>query len=224
MIYYTSIAFLRILYDNNKTKIFSINRYLIHKRSSGHGDTITPWRVSSNQDNDYKTNVPINATLIGAITTTIFATISLIYRFILSDTLFKVNFVVWFIASAVQMPLVLAFTIKHHKNTSKFNPIVPRTLQFHEDEDDRNDCDNVSNEANDELTENDEHPKVTHVEVYDHVESTDNADENSDYPDENGDADDNCECLELAVVNEQIKLTEIGEAFSQLLPGEVCHM
>ena len=103
-------------------------------------------------------------------------------------------------------------TIKHHKKTAKINPVVPRTLQFHEDE------------ANDELTENDEHPKVTRVEVYDHVESTDHADENSDYPDENGDADDNFECLELAVVNEQIiKLTEIGEA-SKKLPGEVCHM
>ena len=67
-------------------------------------------------------------------------------------------------------------------------------------------------------------PKVSHVEVYDHVESTDNANENSDYLDENGDADDNCECLELAGVNEQIQLAEIGEAFSQLLPGEVCHM
>ena len=179
---------------------------MIHKRSSGHGDTITPWRVSSNQDNNYKTNVPINATLIGALTTTIFATTFLIYRFIVSDTLFKVVFVVWFIASAVQMPLVLAFTIKHHKNTSKINPVVPRTLQFHEDEDDCNDCDdNVSNEANDELTENDERPKVTHAEVYDHVKSTDNADENSDYPDENSGADDNCECLELAVANEQIK-------------------
>ena len=191
LIYYTSIAFFT-------------NRYLIHKRSSGHGDTITPWRVSSNQDNNYKTNVPINATLIGAVAT-IVTTIFLIHRFIVSDTLFKVIFVVWFIASAVQMPLILAFTIKHHKNTSKNNPVVPRTLQFHEDEDDCNDCDNISNEANDELTENDERPKVTHAEVYDHVKSTDNADENSDYPDENSGADDNCECLELAVANEQIK-------------------
>ena len=205
-----------------KKKHFSINRYLIHKRSSGHGDTITPWRVSSNQDNNYKTNVPINATLINAVATIVLNIFLILFN--VSDTLFKVIFVVWFVASAVQMPLVLAFTIKHHKKTSKINPIVPRTLQFHEDEDDCNNCDNISNEANDELTENDEHPKVTHVEVYDHVESTDNADENSDYPDENGDADDNCECLELAVVNEQIKLTEIGEAFSQLLPGEVCHM
>ena len=196
---------------------------MIHKRSNGHGDTITPWRVSSNQDNNYKTNVPINATLIGAVAT-IFLYIFLIYRFIRSDTFYKVIFVVWFVASIFQMPLVLAFTIKHHKKTSKINPVVPRTLQFHEDEDDCNNCDNISNEANDELTENDEHPKVTHVEVYDHVESTNNANENSGYPDENGDADDNCECIELAVVNEQIKLNEIGEAFSQLLPGEVCHM
>ena len=127
------------------------------------------------------------------------------------------------LARAVQMPLVLAFTIKHHKKASKINPVVPRALLFHEDEDDFDNCDNVSNEANDEIMENDEHPKVTRVEVYKHVDSTDIDDENRDYPDENGDADNNCECLEVPVVNEQIKLTEIGEASSQL-PGEVCHM
>ena len=207
------------MYD---TKEKSIHRYLIHKRNSGRGDTITPWRVSSNQDSNYKTNVPINATLIGAVAA-IVPTVFLIYRFIESDTFFKVIYVVWFVASAIQIPLVLAFTIKHHKKTSKINPVVPRTLQFHEDKDDCNNCDNISNEANDEITQNDEQPKVTHVEVYDHVESTDHADENRDYPDENIDDDDNFECLELAVVNERIKLTDIGEASSQL-PGEVCHM
>ena len=64
------------------------------------------------------------------------------------------------------MPLVLAFTIKHHRKTSKINPVVPRTLQFHEDEDDCNNCDNISNEANDEMTENYEHPKFTVVERF----------------------------------------------------------
>ena len=200
----------------------SIHRYLIHKQNSGHGDTITPWRVSSNQDNNYKTNVPINATLIGAVAVIVPTNFSL-YRFIESDTFFKVIFVLGFVASTVQMPLVLAFTIKHHKKTSKINPVVPRTLQFHEDEDDCNNHDNIGNEANNEITENVEHPKVTIVEVYKHVDSTDIDDENRDYPDENGDADNNCECLEVPVVNEQIKLTEIGEASSQL-PGEVCHM
>ena len=199
----------------------SIHRYQIHKQNSGHGDTITPWRVSSNQDNNYKTNVPINATLIGAVAVIVPTNFSL-YRFIESDTFFKVIFVLGFVASTVQMPLVLAFTIKHHK-TSKINPVVPRTLQFHEDEDDCNNHDNIGNEANNEITENVEHPKVTIVEVYKHVDSTDIDDENRDYPDENGDADNNCECLEVPVVNEQIKLTEIGEASSQL-PGEVCHM
>jgi hypothetical protein len=208
-------CFLTILYDNKKKQLFTINRYLIHKRNSGHGDTITPWRVSSNQDNNYKTNVPINATLIGAVAT-IVPNVFLIYRFIESDTLFKVIHVVWLVASAVQMPLVLAFTIKNHKKTSKINPVVPRTLQFHEDEDDCNNCDDINNEASNDIMENDEHPKVTFVEVYKHVESTDNADENCD-------ADDNCECLELTIRNKQIKLTEIGEAPSQL-PGEACHM
>ena len=197
---------------------FVIHRYLIHKQNSGHGDTITPWRVSSNQDNNYKTNVPINATMIGTMASIVPIVLHL-PRFIGLD-LYSESFMLFalLLARAVQMPLVLAFTIKHHKKASKINPVVPRALQFHEDEDDFDNCDNVSNEANDEIMENDEHPKVTRVEVY-------NDDENSGYPYENNDLDDNCElCLELAVVNEQIKLTEIGEAFSQPLPGEVCHM
>ena len=210
-----------LLYDNH----FFIHRYLIHKRNSGHGDTITPWRMSSNQDNNYKTNVPINATLIGAVAVVALPSLFLFYRFIESDNFFMVIFVLWFVVKAFQIPLVLAFTIKYHKKTSKINPVVPRALQFHEDvdEDDGHNCDNISNEANDEITENNEHPKVTCVEVYNHVDSTDNDNENSDYLDENGDAGDNCECIELAVVNEQIKVMEIREASGQL-PGEVCHM
>ena len=77
-------------------------------------------------------------------------------------------------------------------------------LQFHEDE---HDCDNISNGVNDETTNNEENPIiVTHVDVYDCVESVGN-----------------CEYQELTVSNEPVKLTEIGEASGQL-PGEVCHM
>ena len=53
------------------------------------------------------------------------------------------------------MPLVLVFTIKHHKNTSKVNPVVPRTLQFHGDE---QDCDVDDNNEVDFDMENDETP------------------------------------------------------------------
>ena len=35
------------------------------------------------------------------------------------------------IVSTFQMPIVLAFTVKHNKN--KVNPVVPRQLQFHEE-------------------------------------------------------------------------------------------
>ena len=66
-------------------------------------------------------------------------------------------------------------------------------------------------------TKNDGNPIiVTNVDVYDYVETADNADENSD-------TIDNCEHLELTVSNERVKLTKIGEASGQL-PGEVCHM
>ena len=188
---------------------FQINSYLIQKRNTGHGDTITTWRVSSNQEGNYITNVPINATLIGAAATT-FGTVFVIFRslFTESDTITRVIYMGRLVPSMIQIPLVLAFTIKYHKKTSKINPVVPKMLQFHEDE---HDCDNISNGVNDETTNNDANPIiVTHVDVYDCVESVD----------ENSDTVDNCK---LRVSNEQVKLTEIGEVSSQL-PGEVCHM
>ena len=55
----------------------------------------------------------------------------------------------------MQMPLVLVFTIKHHKNTAKVNPVVPRTLQFHDNEEDCDvDDNNLVDFENDETPEN----------------------------------------------------------------------
>ena len=179
---------------------------MIQKQNTGHGNTIhkltiTPWRVSSNQESNYLTNVPINATLIGAAATTV-GTIYIIFRslFSESDTITRVIYVGRLVPSMIQIPLVLAFTIKHHKKTSKINPVVPKMLQFHEDE---HDCDNISNGVNDETTNNEENPIiVTHVDVYDCVESVGN-----------------CEYQELTVSNEQVKSIEIGQ-----LPGKDGHM
>ena len=197
---------------------------MVKKRNIGLGNTITPWRVSSNQEGNYKTNVPINATLIGAAATTV-STIFIIFRSLFgeSDIIMTIMTTVWLLASVIQIPLVLAFTIKHQKKKTKINPVVPKTLQFHDNE---HDSDDIGNEVNEVTTDNDGLSKVimTPVEVYDHVESIDDADEDSVKAAENCNTGDNCENIEFAVSNEQIKLTEIGDAFSQLLPGEVCHM
>ena len=172
---------------------------MVQKRNAGHGNTIIPWRVSSNEEGNYKTNVPINATLIGA-ATTIFGTVGIIFRFLFSESMtsYRAIYLGWYVTCVIQVPLVLAFTIKHHKKTSKINPVVPKTLQFHEDE---RDCNNISNAANDKTTENKGQPIVAHAEDYDHVESLDKVDENSVR------AGENCEYLELKVSNEQAKLT-----------------
>ena len=227
---------------------------MIKKRNMGLGDTITPWRVSSNQEGNYKTNVPVNATLIGTAATAL-SSIFMIFRSLYgeSDTIMDIMITVWFVASVIQIPLVLAFTMKHQKKKSKINPVVPKTLQFHEDEHDFDDISNEGNEmitfpihqakgelgqapvptptletnkeTNEVTTDNDGLPKIimTHVEVYDHVESIDDAAEDSVKAAENCDTGDNSENIEFAVSNEQIKLTEMGEASGQL-PGEVCHM
>jgi hypothetical protein len=88
--------------------------------------------VTSNRDDNYKTNVPINATLIGSVAT-IVVTLGVIFRSLFSES---TTIVVLFslVAGMFQIPLVLAFTIKHHKKTSNINPVVPKTLQFHDNE------------------------------------------------------------------------------------------
>ena len=192
---------------------------MLKKQHTGHGDTITPWRVSSNQEDNYKSNVPINATLIGAAATA-GATIVVILRSLFGGSIYILRFIYigWLVNSVIQIPLVLAFTIKHHKKASRINPVVPRTLQFHEDE---QDCDNISNEVKDSIAENDGQPIVTRVEVYDHGGSIDKADEDSAKADEDFVTDDNFEIKELSDSN--VKLTEIGEASGQL-PSQVCPM
>ena len=184
------------------------------KRNSGRSDTITPWRVSSNQDDNYKTNVPINATLIGSVAT-IVVTLGVIFRSMFSEST-TILAICTLVAGMFQIPLVLAFTIKHQNKTSKINPLVPKTLQFHDDvyESDNNSI-SCSNEGNYEATENGRHPMTTVVEVYDNIENIDKADENGD---------DSCEYLELATSSKQIHSTDISlcRERNNPLPGEVC--
>ena len=105
------------------------------KRSRNGGDQLVAWKISSNQDNNYKTNVPINATLISTIAAgvSLFATIWM-GIFLENDILTKVSYSIVVTVSAFQMPMVVAFTVKHHKKTSTVSPVVPSTLQFHEQE------------------------------------------------------------------------------------------
>ena len=80
------------------------------------------------------------------------------------------------------MPLVLVFTIKHRKNTSKVHPVVPRTLQYHGDEED---CVVDDNNAVDFDVGNDETPEI--VESFELVfvkASIENVDETVQLPGE----------------------------------------
>ena len=134
----------------------STNRYLVQKRKNGGGDSIVPWKISSNHEDNYKTNVPINATLIGAIASAVSTAIFILSRIFTNDSTSLIVYCVGLIVSTFQMPLVLIFTIKHRKNTSKVHPVVPRTLQYHGDEED---CDVDDNNAVDLDVRNDEMPE-----------------------------------------------------------------
>ena len=48
---------------------FSLHKYLIQKQKNNNESRLVPWNVSSNQESNWKTNVPINATMIGTIVT-----------------------------------------------------------------------------------------------------------------------------------------------------------
>ena len=105
---------------------------------------LVAWKVSgsnsqesNNQDDNYKTNVPINATLIGTFGTLIVVTLCcLVFTYFTekSDKTSKGGpYSVFIIVSAIHLPLVLALTISHHRKTNQLVPLVPTTLQFHEE-------------------------------------------------------------------------------------------
>ena len=120
----------------------ALNRYMKLKRNRGVEVKLVPWKVPSSnqtcvQDDNYKTNVPINATMIGTFVTvmTFGFSISAIKYFDDSD-LNGGPYSCMIILSTIHLPLILSLTIKHHKKqATKVAPTLPRTLQFHEEND-----------------------------------------------------------------------------------------
>ena len=108
---------------------------MIQKRNGGGGVRLAPWNVSSNQNNNYKTNIPINATMIGTIGTALSLAFGIwMVNVFKNDDVIGVTYCILVAISTFQMPIVLAFTIKHHRKTSRIDPVVPQTLQFHEED------------------------------------------------------------------------------------------
>ena len=104
---------------------------------------LVAWKVSgsnsqeSNQDNNYKTNVPIYATLIGTFGTLIVVTLCcLVFTYFTEksdDSSKGGSYSVFIIISGIHLPLVLVLTISHHRKTNQVAALVPTTLQFHEE-------------------------------------------------------------------------------------------
>ena len=119
----------------------ALNRYMKLKRNRGVEVKLVAWKVPSSnqtcvQDDNYKTNVPINATMIGTLSTviTLGCGISAIKYFDDSD-LNGGPYSGLIILSTIHLPLILSLTIKHHKKqTTKVAPTLPKTLQFHEND------------------------------------------------------------------------------------------
>ena len=101
------------------------------------------------------------------------------------------------IVSTFQIPIVLAFTVKHNKN--KVNPVVPRQLQFHEE--------------NDESFNEDEDTFVTPftAKLHFHEDSRDSNNSDDHSKNENAKGDLNKSSIE--------NVEETGS-----LPGQICHI
>jgi len=118
----------------------ALNRYMKSKRNRGVIVKLVAWNLPSSnqtcvQDDNYKTNVPINATMIGTLSTVITfgCGISAIKYFDDSD-LNGGPYSCLIILSTIHLPLILSLTIKHHKKqNTKVAPTLPKTLQFHEE-------------------------------------------------------------------------------------------
>ena len=184
------------------------------KRNNSSGDQIVQWRVSTNQENSYQSKVPINATLISA-TFAAIAIISLIFWIMYQDIYAVFLNATMITINALQLPLAIAFTTKHQKKTSKINPIVPRTLQFHgddvnfEDQDNENETADQENLAMEAFIENLQNPRSPQFdEDPDHLFKSDDTLDISAYsPD--------ILCSNATVEN----VDEISQ-----LPGQVCYM
>ena len=108
------------------------------KRNRSGEIRLAPWnisnQVSSNQDDNYKTNVPINATLIGSFATVVYVVFGAL---IVNDSDIEGSsaglYSILVIITTIHLPLVLAFTIKYNKKNNKVQPTIPQALQFHED-------------------------------------------------------------------------------------------
>ena len=112
----------------------------------------------------------------------------------ITNTIYFYSIIV--IASTFQMPIILAFTVKHNKN--KVNPVVPRQLQFHEE--------------NNESFNNDENTFVTPFtgKLHFHENSGDfnTSDDHSKNENAKGDLKNSMENVEE----------------TSTLPGQICHM
>ena len=115
-----------------------LNKFMKEKRNRGGEVRLVAWKVprtssESNQDDNYKTNVPIYATLIGTLGTAACTVASIcIFQYYEKG----LPYGIFVLGSAFYMPLVLTLTIKHHrKKSNRVASMIPMTLQFHQDND-----------------------------------------------------------------------------------------
>ena len=129
-VYHIILIFIGILGD------LLLNKFMKEKRNRGGEVRLVAWKVprtssESYQDDNYKTNVPIYATLIGTLGTATYTVASIcVFQYYEKG----LPYGIFVLGSAFYMPLVLTLTIKHHrKKSNQVASMVPMTLQFHED-------------------------------------------------------------------------------------------
>ena len=109
-------------------------RFLKAKQNETSDVQLVPWKVYSNNTEQYKATIPVRATLISFLTTTVFIVLFMpLWFWIFSANRHTIDtiFILWLIYACLQLPLIIGLTVKlNQKKVAPMQP--PQQLTFHD--------------------------------------------------------------------------------------------
>ena len=109
-------------------------RFLKAKQNETSDVQLVPWKVYSINTEQYKATIPVRATLISFLTTTVFIVLFMpLWFWIFSANRHTIDtiFILWLIYACLQLPLIIGLTVKlNQKKVAPMQP--PQQLTFHD--------------------------------------------------------------------------------------------
>ena len=109
-------------------------RFLKAKQNETSDVQLVPWKVYSSNTEQYKATIPVRATLISFLTTTVFIVLFMpLWFWIFSANRHTIDtiFILWLIYACLQLPLIIGLTVKlNQKKVAPMQP--PQQLTFHD--------------------------------------------------------------------------------------------